>query len=320
MDKDGNVVFVDNAYTIVRRVTTDGKIATVFGSEFGAALEGIAPTGYGFFDPRGIALDAAGNLYVSDSANQRVVAATSLNAVATVESAGYTGPMIARDALVASFGVKLATAEAFAPSNPAQLPTMLAGTTVTLRDSNGADRSALLLYVSPNQVNYIIPDSIAEGFAMVTVRNSLGETSTGFIEIVGVMPGLFSANADGAGAAIGWAIRVRNGVQLPRENLIALNPATNKFVPKPIDFDPATEALYLEFYGTGIRYRSSLANVVCEIGGVKVPVEYAFVAPGYYGLDQVNVRLPASLDNRGEVDLVLTVDGRKAKTLRINIK
>ena len=320
VDKDGNVVFVDNAYTIVRRVTTDGKIATVFGSEFGAALEGIAPTGYGFFDPRGIALDAAGNLYVSDSANQRVVAATSLNAVATVESAGYTGPMIARDALVASFGVKLATAEAFAPSNPAQLPTMLAGTTVTLRDSNGADRSALLLYVSPNQVNYIIPDSIAEGFAMVTVRNSLGETSTGFIEIVGVMPGLFSANADGAGAAIGWAIRVRNGVQLPRENLIALNPATNKFVPKPIDFDPATEALYLEFYGTGIRYRSSLANVVCEIGGVKVPVEYAFVAPGYYGLDQVNVRLPASLDNRGEVDLVLTVDGRKAKTLRINIK
>lgn len=320
VDKDGNVIFVDNYTAVVRRVTTDGKIATVFGNESGAVLEGIAPTGYGFSDPRGIAIDAAGNLYISDAVYHQVVAAVGLNSVATVESAGYTGPMIARDALVAAFGVKLATAEAFAPANQAQLPTTLAGTTVTLRDSKGADRAALLLYVGPNQVNYIIPEGMAEGFAMVTVRNSLGETATGFIEIVSVMPGLFSANSDGTGAVVGAAIRVRNGVQLPRESIIALNPATNKYVTKAVDFDPATEDLYLELYGTGIRYRSNLANVVCEIGGVKVPVEYAFVAPGYYGLDQVNIKIPTSLDNRGEMDLILTVDGRKAKTLRVNIK
>lgn len=154
----------------------------------------------------------------------------------------------------------------------------------------------------------------------MTVRNSLGETSTGFFEVVAVKPGLFTANSDGTGAVAGWAIRVRNGVQMPRESIITLNPATSKYVPKPIDFDPATEALYIEFYGTGIRHRSNVTNVICEIGGVNVPVEYAFVAPGFYGLDQVNVKLPASLDNRGETELVLTVDGRKSKTLRINIK
>ncbi|MBS1806716.1 MAG: hypothetical protein JST84_00825 [Acidobacteria bacterium] len=320
VDKDGNVAFVDNYNAVIRRVTTDGKIATVFGNEFGAIQEGIAPNGFGFIDPRGVAIDAAGNFFVSDLGAQHVVATNSLNSVATVESAGYSGPMIARDALVSAFGVKLATAEAFAPSNPAQLPTTLAGTTVTIRDSKGVDRAALLLYVGPNQVNYILPENMAEGFALVTIRNSLGETSTGFIEVVSVKPGLFTANSDGTGAAVGWAIRVRNGVQLARENIIALNPTTNKYVTKSIDFDPATEELYLELYGTGIRYRSSLANVSVEIGGVKVPVEYAFVAPGFYGLDQVNIKVPASLDNRGEMDLVLTVDGQKSKTLKINIK
>jgi uncharacterized protein (TIGR03437 family) len=247
------------------------------------------------------------------------VAAVNMNGVATVEAAGFTGPMVARDAIMSAFGQRLATAEAFAPANPAQLPTTLAGTTVTVRDSKGVERLALLLYVGPMQVNYIMPIDAAEGFATVTVRNSLGEVATGFVEIVGVMPGLFSANMDGTGAAAGWAIRVRNGVQT-REPIAMLNAATNKFVTRPLDFDPANEQLFVELYGTGLRYRSSLANVKCAIGGVTVPVEYAFVAPGFYGLDQVNIRILPSLDNRGEADLMLSVDGRLTRTLKINVK
>ena len=39
-----------------------------------------------------------------------------------------------------------------------------------------------------------------------------------------------------------------------------------------------------------------------------------------FGLDQVNLRVPRSLIGRGEVDVVLTVDGKIANTLRVNIK
>ena len=38
------------------------------------------------------------------------------------------------------------------------------------------------------------------------------------------------------------------------------------------------------------------------------------------GLDQVNVALPRTLIGRGEVDLVLTVEGKAAYTVRINFK
>jgi len=38
------------------------------------------------------------------------------------------------------------------------------------------------------------------------------------------------------------------------------------------------------------------------------------------GLDQVNVLIPRSLIGRGEVDVVLTVDGKPANTVRVAIK
>jgi uncharacterized protein (TIGR03437 family) len=38
------------------------------------------------------------------------------------------------------------------------------------------------------------------------------------------------------------------------------------------------------------------------------------------GLDQVNLSLPQTLHTRGEIDVVLTVDGQVANTVRINLK
>jgi uncharacterized protein (TIGR03437 family) len=50
-----------------------------------------------------------------------------------------------------------------------------------------------------------------------------------------------------------------------------------------------------------------------------VPVSYAGPQPEYPGLDQVNVLLPRSLRGRGEVNVALTVDGKAANTLRVNV-
>jgi uncharacterized protein (TIGR03437 family) len=74
------------------------------------------------------------------------------------------------------------------------------------------------------------------------------------------------------------------------------------------------------FYGTGIRHRSALANVTCAIGGTQAPVVFAGPQGQFTGLDQVNVQLPAGLAGKGEVDLVLTVDGVVANTVRVNLQ
>ena len=88
----------------------------------------------------------------------------------------------------------------------------------------------------------------------------------------------------------------------------------------PIDMGPATDQIILELYGTGIRGRSSLGAVSATIGGVSAIVDYAGGVDGYAGLDQVNLRVPRSLAGRGEVDIVLRVDGKTANTVTVNFK
>jgi uncharacterized protein (TIGR03437 family) len=73
-------------------------------------------------------------------------------------------------------------------------------------------------------------------------------------------------------------------------------------------------------YGTGIRRRTAQTAVQVTVGGAPMEVLYADAAPVYVGLDQVNIRLARTLIGRGEVDLVLTVDGKTANTVRISIK
>jgi uncharacterized protein (TIGR03437 family) len=75
--------------------------------------------------------------------------------------------------------------------------------------------------------------------------------------------------------------------------------------------------LYLSLYGTGIRGGSA---ITVSIGGTAVPVTYAGAQGEFAGLDQINVRLSGSLRGKGEADLVLTVDGATANTVRIGIR
>jgi uncharacterized protein (TIGR03437 family) len=239
---------------------------------------------------------------------------------ATVSAASYVANAdVARDSIVSVFGVSLATATAPAPPGVFPLPTTLAGTTVTVRDSQGAERPASLFFAGPGQVNALLPTGTADGTATLIVRNSLGETSSGTVRVGAVAPGLFTGNANGIGAAAGFAIRVRGAAQT-RESLFSIDAATNRAVTRAIDFDPAAESIFFELYGTGVRNRTNQANVTCEIGGVTIPVEYASQAPGFVGLDQINIRVPNSLDNRGEVDLVIVVDGKRAQTVRVNVR
>ena len=80
------------------------------------------------------------------------------------------------------------------------------------------------------------------------------------------------------------------------------------------------QPVYVTFYGTGIRNRSSLANVTVTINGMSVPVLYAGPSPNYAGLDQVNVGLILGLRGSGESNVVLTVDGQGSNTVTVNIQ
>jgi hypothetical protein len=107
-------------------------------------------------------------------------------AVVTVPAADYSFSALARDSVAVSFGADLAVMTVAADGAP--WPGSLAGTTVLIKDSLDVDHFAPLLFVSPQQVNYLIPPEVAAGGATVTITSVDGRVSTGLIQIAGRAP------------------------------------------------------------------------------------------------------------------------------------
>ncbi|MEP7338307.1 MAG: hypothetical protein ABI977_11285 [Acidobacteriota bacterium] len=236
----------------------------------------------------------------------------------SVSSASFTGAALASEAITSVFGDGLATGTVIATATP--LPTTLAGTSITVRDSAGVDRLAPLFFVSSGQINYLIPSGTATGDATITVTSGDGRRSTGRARIEAVAPGLFTANSTGQGVAAAVVLRIKANGDRIYETISTFDAAQQRFVATPIDLGPESDAVYLILYGTGIRFRSGLSGVTATIGAANAGVSYAGGDTGLIGLDQINVLLPRSLAGRGEVDVILTVDGKAANTVKINVK
>jgi uncharacterized protein (TIGR03437 family) len=254
----------------------------------------------------------------SASRSGTIIISADISTVSGVSAASYDGAALTSEAIVAAFGSNLATATQVATSVP--LPTALAGTTVKVKDSTGNERLAPLFFVSPGQINHQIPPGTANGTATVTVTSGNTTVATGTALIASVAPGLFSANSSGQGVASGYILRVKADNSQSIEAINQFDSAQSKFVSVPIDLGPATDQVFLILFGTGIRFRSSLAGVSAKIGGTDVPVSFAGPQGDFVGLDQLNMQLPRSLLGRGELDLVLTVDSKTANTVKVTIK
>jgi uncharacterized protein (TIGR03437 family) len=238
--------------------------------------------------------------------------------ITSVSSANYRGERLTTEMITAAFGTGLANTTLAATSVP--LPVELGGTAVRIRDAGGTERAAQLFFVSPNQVNYLIPAGTGEGNARVTITAQDGTVSSGNISIGRVAPGLYTANASGLGLAAANVLRVKaDGMQV-FEPITRFDPSQGAFVPIPIDLGPSNEQVFLLLFGTGFRNLSALSAVNVTVGGVDAPVFYAGPQGSLIGLDQLNVLIPRSLLGRGLVDLVVRVDGQTANTIQVAIK
>ncbi|MFN0087820.1 MAG: hypothetical protein ACKVX9_20680 [Blastocatellia bacterium] len=260
---------------------------------------------------------ATGSLFAATH-GRGVYRLTTSRAVTTVSAANFSASSIASEAIVAAFGTGLATQTIGATIVP--LPTTLGGSRVAVRDSAGVERLSPLFFVSPQQINFQIPPGTASGAASVGITSNDGIVSIGAAQIAATSPSLFAQNANGRGVPAGFALRVRSNGAQENVPISALNAPQNQFIPAPIDLGPATDQVFLVLFGTGVRFRSALSNVSATIGGVNAPVQFAGAQGALVGLDQINLGIARGLIGRGEVDVILIVDGKPANTLRINVR
>ncbi len=283
IDASGKMYIADASNNRVR-VIANGTINTVAGTgASGFSGDGSLALNAMLNFPWFLALDASGNLLISDSANDRVRMITlvvlgppvlSLNG--TVNAASYapaqsSNGAVSPGSIVAIFGSNLATASASATSIP--LATTLAGTTVTM---NGTP--VPLYYVSNGQVNAQVPYGTATGVVSIQAQRGGQTTAIQSAQVVSASPGVFAVNASGSGP----------GAFL-HANFTPIN-ATS----------PAQAGETILIYCTGLGATSpavvtgnaapssppasALLTPTVTIAGRVAPISFAGLAPGFVGL------------------------------------
>ncbi len=222
-----------------------------------------------------------------------------------VNGASFAPGALAASAIASAFGSSLAPGTASASTMP--LPATLGGVSVSVLDSAGVARPAQMLYVSPSQVNYVLPAGLAPGTANVTISSSGGSTAAQ-VRIANVSPGLFNVNT----LAVGSAVTINNGAQT-YTSLIG-----GGGTPVPVPVAATGQPTYLVLYGTGIRNHTTAVTV--SMGAASATATYAGAQGTYAGLDQINIPVPASLAGAGAVEVTLHVDGAVSNTVLVDFQ
>jgi uncharacterized protein (TIGR03437 family) len=237
------------------------------------------------------------------------------NAPGIVSAADYT-PNLTGGAIQAFFGVGLATQTIVADTIP--LPTMLGGTQLILTTDKGDSYDAPLFFVSPGQINFLMPHILLPGVVTFTVKVNGQTAGVTRVAVGHLAPALFTANGSGSGLPAAYLVRVRaDGTYY--EEAIFNRDNLGRITPRPIRL-PDDEQVYLILYGTGFKDLPS--------GGVEIEATFqtnlkqkgvVFRAPGFVGLDQINLLLPRSLRGQGEVTLTIKHGGAGTNPVTIQI-
>lgn len=212
-----------------------------------------------------------------------------------VNAASNVPGTVAPNSIVSIYGKNLANGtRAVGPGDLVNglLPSALGGTGARVLIGGTAAR---MFYVSPEQLNVLVPSSLREGIAelRVTVDGRAGAVVK--LMLAGASPALFQLSTEFAIAARpDGAIHSREQPARPGDIVILYANGLGDLEDDMIDGQIAERASKLK------RWRSFRV----ELDGVTVDpdlVHYVGAAPGFVGLYQINLRLPPSYGNWPEI-------------------
>jgi uncharacterized protein (TIGR03437 family) len=306
LDPEGNLYIADCFNGRIRMVDALGIISTIAGvGTMGYRGDGGPAAAAQFRFPSWIARTASGNIYVSDTQNNRVRLLVpqpadpnrlpSISNAGVLTSTAFGGfPAIAPGAWIEIYGSNLAggtRAWTGADFRSTRAPIALDGTQVLI-----GGLPAYVAFISPNQVNALVPFHAGLGRQQVRVLTNLGTSAPYEVDMDPVRPGLLAPPSFLIGDRQYAAAVFADGATyaLPAGAIPG------------VASRPARAGETITFYGAGfgpvnpfleagaIVQRSNTLELPARIsiGDMPATVTYQGLAPGGIGLYQFNVTVP----------------------------
>jgi uncharacterized protein (TIGR03437 family) len=228
-----------------------------------------------------------------------------------VVNAGSNKAEIAAGTWVSLFGSNLADSLRVLDGSDVvnnTLPTSLSGVSVTI-----GGKPAFIGFVSPGQINALVPDDTATGSTEIFATNANGQGASITANRVALSPA-FLPFTDSAGKQY-VAARHADFSVLAKTGMFAGLTTTPA---KPgevvllfaVGLGPTNPAVAAGKIPTAIATLTNTFTV--RIGDVPATVAYAGVSPGSAGLYQFNVTIPDSLPN-GDAAVVVDINGARTQ-------
>jgi len=319
IDTTGVIFFSDDVNFRVRKIATDGTISTVAGNGTQSfSGDGGLATSASLNGQFGLAITPAGGLVIADSANNRVrlvsnasdvapvFSIASLTNAASFQTGGSAG------ALATLFGQHLSVnLNGVATATTTPLKTILAGTTITV-NGVAAPIVAVVNVSGTEQINFQLPWELAgQSMANVVVNNGVSSNVAVSTPITDAQPGVFVIDGAGDGAiehANGSIVNSANPAA-PGETIVIFGTGLGAVSPAQVTGSPASL--------TTLVNTSTMPTVT--IAGENVEVRFSGLAPGFVGLNQVNITVPADAPS-GSQNLIVTSNGQVAATVKVAIQ
>ncbi|HEV2689642.1 MAG TPA: Ig-like domain repeat protein [Bryobacteraceae bacterium] len=296
-------------------VTFQGAQSMIGTADLNSAGQATVTTSFPAVGTQVIIASYPGNAQFAASTSAALILTVIPRQLAIVSAASSTAP-VAPDSLVSIYGVNLASGTASAALLP--WPTILAGVSVVFRDSAGVERLAALKFVSPTQINAVVPPDTPAGPVTVIVRSGTVDVMSGTVMVANTAPGLFAGDGSGKGAAaaIVQVFRADGSVSL---QVTFRCDNSGKCTTNAIDLGADGDVPILTLFGTGIRRGGSAVRVL--VGTQILTPSYAGPQPQLGGVDQVNVTLPAAaLRGAGEVAVAVAIADQVSNTVTVRFQ
>ena len=318
IDSAGSIFIVDSTANRIRRIQ-GGTINTVAGTGArGYGGDGGAPLQAMFADAFGIAIDAAGSIYVGDTANNRIRKISGLAAGAgpLITSLGVTNAAsfqtgIAPGGIVTLFGNNLGAQPGQVVIAPGLTwPNTLAGVGVTM-DGEQAAVYRVLNLGGQEQLSVQAPYSIlGKNSVSVVVTTPVGASTVVSVPVSAAQPGIFVLDgANNGGTHANGSIVTAASPATAKEIVILYLTGLGGVNNQPATGQPAS---------TTTLSPTTLPPQVF-IGGFAATVSFSGLTPGYIGLYQINVEVPAGAPV-GAVDVNVKSNGVTSNTVKLPVR